>query len=318
MREGLAMEPRATEQMVEFCFLVEAGALEFQALLLAGSIRRFGGGLANTVLTAISPRSSRRPTRSTVDHLERLGVEYIELDLVSPVPDYGPSFKVFALGSLSRRPGPPVLVQLDSDTIFLAEPDLDIQGYGLAARPVDVVGACTSTLGDANEAVWRTMCAACSVEFEALPFVETTVCGTRVRASFNGGLVVAPRATFGSIEEQFRCILRAGARPYVGRGGFRSGSGVVPRSGTEWWGTSQAAISVTLALQKLPARILPSSHNIPMHMHARLEPATEDAVHLHYHWMFEDRCEYEPALRNQKIEPSAARWLSEQLPLARG
>jgi hypothetical protein len=317
MRKGLADGGPATGPMVEFCFLVESGALEFQAVLLAESIRRFGGGLAGTVLTAISPRSSRRPAPSTVDRLQTLGVEYIELDLVSPVPDYGPSFKVFALGWLSRRPGLPVLVQLDSDTVFLAEPDLDIEGYGLAARPVDVVGACTSSPADANEAVWRTMCAACLVDFEALPFVATTIGGTLVRASFNGGLVAAPRETFALVEEQFRRILRAGARPYAGIGGLRSGAAFVPPSGAEWWGTGQAAISLALALQNLPARILPPSHNIPVHVHSQLEPASEDAVHLHYHWIFEDMREYGPALRSQTIEPRAARWLSEQLPLPR-
>ena len=121
-------EPRATMRRVtsagaadqadvEFALIVEAGPLEAQALLLVESLRAFGGRHASASVTAVSPRPERRPARGTVRALRRLGAEYVTLDVAGACPAYPTSWRVHALAVLERRPGPAVLVQLDSDAV---------------------------------------------------------------------------------------------------------------------------------------------------------------------------------------------------------
>jgi hypothetical protein len=78
---------------IEFFFLAEKGILERQALLLCGSIRMFGGVYRSAGITVVSPRSDRRPSPATLQAFERLGAEYLDLDLSSEWPSYGASFR---------------------------------------------------------------------------------------------------------------------------------------------------------------------------------------------------------------------------------
>src|ERR1700752_496552 len=104
---------------LEFVLVVEGGPLEAQALLLVESLRRFGGRHRRSTVTVASPRPSRRPSSTTIATLRRLGAEYVELDLAGACPAYPPSWRVHALATLESRRGPDVIVQLDSDTVFL-------------------------------------------------------------------------------------------------------------------------------------------------------------------------------------------------------
>ena len=181
------------EAIESFASFTEAGVLEAQALPRAAA---FGGLPARMLLHRLSRYrpGPRRPGRRTRRELEELGVEYLELDVHSVCPDYGTTFRIHALAHLSRRPGPPILVQIDSDTLFLAEPDFSLQGVDVAARPVDVKGMCTTGEGDPFDPYWRNLCTLCEVDYALLPEVVTTVDRKTVRAHCNGGLVVAKRA----------------------------------------------------------------------------------------------------------------------------
>src|SRR5580704_4437151 len=129
---------------IEFVLNAEAGVLEKQAILLCESIRRFGGVLASSAITVVSPRKSRRPSRDTLRELDRLQVEYLALNIDSACSDYGPSFKLHAVAHVASRSGPPIVVQIDSDTLFVAEPILLLTAGSASARPVDVKGMCTT------------------------------------------------------------------------------------------------------------------------------------------------------------------------------
>src|ERR1035441_1162858 len=63
---GRANADPARANNVEFCVLVEAGALEAQALLLCSSIRTFAGAYSSAAIVAVSPRPSRRPVRTSL------------------------------------------------------------------------------------------------------------------------------------------------------------------------------------------------------------------------------------------------------------
>jgi glycosyltransferase involved in cell wall biosynthesis len=305
---------------VEFCLLAERGALELQAVLLCESIRKFCGRYASAPVTVISPRADRRPSRRTQRRFAELGARYIELSLDSPTPEYGPSFRVLALSWRARRLGPSVLVQLDSDTIFLDEPDLDLGDYRAAARPVDMIGMCSTGPNDPREALWETMCRANDVSLNAMPSVRTTVEGRTVRASYNGGLIVARRDAYVEFEQCFHKIVAADVRPYRGAAmEMRTGAAIVSPKGFEMWGTSQAAISIALTKTQSAVRILDSSHNIPLHMFDSLDPLPSRIVHLHYHWIFADDSQPNPALDGRLPLTSCQRdWLRQRLPLTDG
>jgi len=304
---------------VEFCLLAERGVLEQQAVLLCESIRYFCGRYASAPITVISPRPERRPESWSQQRFVDLNASYLELSLASPVPDYGPSFRVLALAWRARQNGPPILIQLDSDTLFFAEPDLlQLEGHAAAARPVDMVGMCSRGPGDSREDLWRAMCAVNDVALDTLSTVHTTIGGHAVRASYNGGLIVAERGIYPLVEECFRNILAADLRPFSGANtGLRTGTGIVPPSGWEWWGTSQAAISIALAKMQRPLRILHPGYNVPLHLFDELDAPAEPIVHVHYHWLCTDPGEPNPMFDTRlPLTGGHREWLRERLPLA--
>lgn len=305
---------------LEFCVLTEAGVLEAQALLLCASIREFGGRHSSSAIVAVSPRPSRRPSRSTVRELENMGVEYLELDLPSACPSYGPSFRVHAVAHISRRPGPPILVQIDSDTLFLDEPDFSLNGVDAAARPVDVKGMCTTGPGDPFEEYWRKLCKLCGVDYERLPFVETTVDRKTVRASYNGGLAAATRSSgiFDRTEEFFSKLVAVGARPWAGSGiQVKSAVETVSKEGSEFWGTTQAALSLAITALGGAIEILPPSYNVPLHLFDQLTPPEAEPIHVHYHWLGSRESRKENPLLNGRLRlpGETAKWLKKRLPL---
>jgi len=305
---------------VEFCLVAEAGILEQQAFLLCESIRRFAGHYADARLTVISPRATRRPSALTVQRLRQLDAHYVALDLVSPTPEYGPSYKTLALGWCARQNGPSVLVQLDSDGVFLDVPDFALNGHAAAARPVDVKGMCSRGPGDMFEPVWQRMCAACGVDIEALGYVRSTVDNQLVRASYNGGLIVAQRQVFDVAEQRYLQIAATGIRTHTNAAaGMRTGSGPVPAAGKEMWGTTQAALSLAVAKLGGTVRILDAGANVPLHMINRLAPLAAPVVHLHYRWFFEHDNDSNPALDGRiALRPDQMAWLRSRLPLRSG
>ena len=301
--------------------LVEAGALEAQAVLLVGSLRRFGGRHAAAAVTVVSPRASRRPAPETVEALEQLGAEYLALDIEGACPVYPTSWRVHALAMLERRAGPDLLVQLDSDTVFLGDFALLGDGDEASARPVDVKGMGSTGPGDDFEPYWSALCALGGVGVDALPFVETTVNGLSVRATHNGGFVVARRdaGLFARTDELFRLSVQADLRPHAGRGfAVVAGAGVVGAAGSEWWGSAQAATSVAAASLGFDIAPLDLRVNVPMHMWKRLEHKPEPLLHAHYHGILAaGSTALNPLLDGSAgLDDDVTAWLRARLPLA--
>jgi hypothetical protein len=284
---------------VEFAMVVEAGPLESQAIRLARSIRRHVDGCA---VTAVSPRRSRRPSKSTVRELEGQDAEYLDLDLSSACPEYGPSFKVLAMAEIERRPARrPVLAQIDSDTAFVAHASLDLASGAadLYARPVDGKGMSTTGPADPFDLWWHRACELCKVDYNGLGRVRTTIDKVDVLARYNGGLAIAWRGTelYGRTADFFNRIVATGLRPWPEpRYGISASTGLVESETARWWGTTEAALA--LAAAGLRVEILPESWNVPIWLH---EPAVQP-VHVHYHQWMKRRPEAELAA------PASWRW----------
>jgi hypothetical protein len=124
--------------------------------------------------------------------------------------------------------------------------------------------------------------------------VHSTIGNERMRVSYNAGLTVArrERGIFRRCADLFRASLEAGMRPYAGSGiNVFASTGPVGEAGSEFWGSSQAAL--TLAIWSLTDRVVhyPDCYNVPLHLLAAdsdIDPRWQvrSPVHLHYHWMF--------------------------------
>jgi glycosyltransferase involved in cell wall biosynthesis len=306
---------------VEFMLLAEAGILEAQALLLCESIRCFAGAYSRCPITVISPRRDRRPSFSTRRKLDELQAEYLPIEVDSCCPEYGTSYRVHSAAHVARRSGPPILVQLDSDTIFLAEPDFSLIESDAAARPVDVKGMCTTGPGDPFDNYWRDLCALVGVDYEQLPIVETTIGRQAVRASYNGGLIAVQRASgiFERTEDIFRQLVAAGLKPWPDGGlTFKTGTGVLGGAATAYWGTSQAAFSIAAVAGNHSVRLLPDTHNFPLHSLDQMTTSVPARlVHLHYHWLFSAEAGGVNPMLDGKVDvpAGAIEWLKARLPL---
>lgn len=316
---GIAMHDTSTSG-VEFVLIAESGILELQALLLCESIRRFAGAYSRSPITVISPRSARRPSPATIRALGRLDAEYLPLEIDSCCPDYGTSFRVHAAAYVERQSGPPIVVQLDSDTIFAAEPDLDLTGADAAARPVDLKGMSTTGADDPFDPYWRDLCALVGVDYERMPAATTTIDRQAIRANYNGGFVAARRACgmFARTEDVFRRVVAAGMMPWPRGPSLKTGTGVLSGAATVYWGTSQAALSLAAIAGGHTVRLLPETHNFPLHLRAEMStPIPASLVHVHYHWLFSaDAAGANPiATREAALPADVAEWLAARLPL---
>ena len=311
---------KAAPPDVEFFLIAEQGILEPQAVLLCQSIRQFTGAYSRSPISVISPRRKCRPCRETSQKLARLDVEYLQWNLESPCPTYGTSFRVLAAARMEKRSGAPILIQLDSDTIFLREPDFSLPGVDAAARPVDVKGMCTEGAGDPFDPYWRALCQMLSVNYESIPRVTTTVDKRVVLANYNGGLVAVRREAglFRKTEEFFLRLVAADHRPWANSGNLvKSGTGLVDRVGSEFWGTSQAVFSLAVTALGGAVQILSNSYNVPLHSFASLPAMESTPIHVHYHWLCsEGECAGNPMLDGRlSLPPEVKSWLEGVLPL---
>lgn len=282
---------------VAFVACIEGGVLEAQALLLFESIRQFGGRFSNSTIYALSPRSGHAISNSARLKLDILNVTYIDTVLNTECREYGSANRVAAAAHIEKLYPHEILVVLDSDTLFLREPDriLLSAGIDVAVRPVDVKGMCTAGSADPFDNYWRQLCRSCGVDYEAIPFTESFVDHYRIKASYNGGLIIV-RGNLGILQqwaEFFFASVRQGLAPYSQERRFRTGAGWIDSTASKLWGSNQAALSLAIWSRTRRVQELPATYNYPLHLHDQVDSETATAVfphlvHVHYHWLLEE------------------------------
>jgi len=307
---------------VEFVFIAESGVLEKQAILLCESIREFGGIYAQADIKILQPREENRISHSGRVRFQSLDAHVVEMSIISPCPEYGTTYRIFACEEYERSAQADCLVFMDSDTVLLSEPDLELEKADVAARPVDVRGMCTSGEGDPKDAYWRNLCRACGVDYDFLPLVTTTVEGIEVKASYNGGLTVVKKQAglFAKTADFFRQSILDDLSPSPDSDPpFPTGHGMVSGKGVGLWGSAQACLSLAITALNLSVRILPPSLNFPLHYYSYLLPQIETGdipliSHVHYHHLFRSNPQDNPILSGQPGFPSGSvTWLRERV-----
>ncbi|HEX6740102.1 MAG TPA: hypothetical protein VF310_17610 [Vicinamibacteria bacterium] len=320
------MTGAAAEGALTFVLCIERNALRAQALLLCESIRRFGGRHRDAPIVAVAPRPGLGldDDDETRGRLAALGVAYAEEPLNTACPEYGSANRVFAAAWAERRAATEWIAVLDSDTVVLGELDLP-EDADAAVRPVDTKGSATAGPGDPFEGYWARLAELQGLALDALPFLHTTVCGQRIRASYNGGLVVVRRSKgiLGAWAELFARSVTEGLKPWQGRGlDVRASTGLVGSAAGEYWGSNQAAAALAIWSRSRRVHHYPASCNVPLHLvHERpdLLDAVRSAplVHVHYHWLFTDPHHHEALARLGQLGLGRDRldWLAARLPL---
>lgn len=276
-----------------FVLCIERNEICAQALLLIESIRAFAGRYRDCPIVAVAARPGLGVDRPTQDHLEALGVTYHEEPLNTLCAEYGSANRVYAAAWAADAFSVDTLFVLDSDTLFLGEPEPLGPDHDFAMRPVDVKGSASLGPDDPHEPYWTAVCGLAGLSVDALPFVETTLDRQRVRACYNGGYTAVRRAS-GILQHAAQLFTRsilAGLRPYKGLNLsiFASTGHVGPRA-AEYWGSNQAALSIAAWSTTRRIRSLDARFNVPLHQLADPACWTDDWLdirprHIHYHWM---------------------------------
>ena len=286
--------------------------MESQSLLLFESIRQYAGRFHACPIYALSPRSGHAISESARSQLDKLRVTYIDTILNTECREYGSANRVAAAAYIEQAYPHEILVILDSDTLFLREPDRILlpTDVDVALRPVDVKGMCTDGPADPFDSYWRDLCRCCGVDYEEIPWTESFVDHHRIKASYNGGLVIV-RGQLGILRQWadfFFASVRRRLTPYSADRRFRSGAGWIDSTASRLWGSNQAALSLAIWSNTRRVQELPPTYNYPLHLHNQIDAAIAHAVfphvvHVHYHWLLAE----EP-LRNPLFDSGGPLW----------
>ncbi|MBA3241945.1 MAG: hypothetical protein H0T60_12025, partial [Acidobacteria bacterium] len=121
-----------------------------------------------------------------------MGAVYIDRILNTECPEYGSANRVAAAAHIEDTRPHEILVILDSDTLFLREPSELILApeVDVAVRPVDLKGMSTGGPADPSDLYWQDLCRCCGVDYDQVPWTKSSVDRRRIKANYNGGLVV--------------------------------------------------------------------------------------------------------------------------------
>lgn len=311
---------------VAFVLCVEANRLEPQARLLCESIRTFAGGYRTAPIIAVSPRGRLALGADARAVLESLQVQYVVEPLNETAISYGTVNRIVVGAWAEAHLSSSHLVVLDTDTIFVDEPCFP--RADVAVRPVDLKGTASSGDGDPLDRYWARMCAFGGIDTSTLPWLATTIDDVRIRASYNGGFTLV-RRDLGILRHTADVFLRSVTEDLRPRAGIAcdvfASTGFVGQEASEWWGSSQAALSVGIWARASDVRIMDAAYNIPLHLltdtastwPTGLGGSGLAPILLHYHYLAEAeyRAQLGRAMRAVGCASSALRWMEERLGL---
>ncbi|MDP8217619.1 MAG: hypothetical protein P9M03_02710 [Candidatus Theseobacter exili] len=309
-----------------FVSIIEKGILEEQGLLLYRSIRKFGGRFSSCPIYAYSPRPNLEISNEARQIMKELGVIHVEKHLSQCIDYYPQANRAFVMADLERRLDNKFLVIVDNDTVFVDEPaQLELKdGVDVAACPVDVKGICTTGLDDESDWYWQELCTLCNVDYNLIPFHETSVDRTRIKACYNGGLIVFRRNKgICNLWEKFMVLaLGKNLFPRKNISSIKTGTGVLDSKGAQAFNTAQTTLALAIWFSTQEVKLLELGYNYPLHLYNSLtqeyiDMVKERLVHIHYHWLFEANYLENNVLFDHDfgLKPEITSWLRSITPL---
>jgi len=180
------------ENIVFATFAQDESELE-QALVLARSLRSFGGDMKDTPFWLYLPAESSELAGKIGDRSPPLNIEVRTSATPEAAMDYYYSGKTFAAGNAegAATGNFKVLAWLDADNVIVREPkDFLIKGgvcFGWRPVMLKLIG---SAYNQPPDEFWSRLYAKLSVKPEAIFPVTTPVDSAQIRAYFNAGILI--------------------------------------------------------------------------------------------------------------------------------
>lgn len=293
-------------ESLAFIICTEKGYLERMSLLLAQSLRTYGGKFKDAPIYSYAPRVGKNISKKTAEQFVALNVIHFYLPLNEEFSYYAIANKVFVLSHAEKTLDFDFLVFVDSDMLILSEPtDLLLSPeYDIALRPVGSKGVGISGKDDTEYDYWQRLYAVCHVE--QITYTETTIDAKYIQGYWNSGLMSVRRSS--KIYSQWETNLLQMLR-----------SQTYPKNGIYF--TEQSTFSATIMGMKARLIELPGSYNYPIHRQNTLLPTKKidnlgEIVTAHYHDLFRKVKKYgqpHPLAGFQKTAPQLYQWLVENL-----
>lgn len=306
----------APEDIV-FLICVEANQLEPQALLLCSSIRRYAGRYKDVPIVAVSPRPQLALSAASQQKLQALGVSYVCEPLNNTGNTYGTINRIVAGAWAEINLTQPYIVVLDTDMVFVSEPEFVRADAGV--RPVDMKGSATGGKLDALDQYWGRLCHIAGIKLSQLPRLKASIDQTSIRASYNGGFSVVKRdlGILQRTKDIFFASLEENLRPLAGSNvNVMASTGFVGTEASEWWGSSQAALSIAIWSTTTDVYLYDSRYNIPAHILVNPEinwplPLHAQPVLFHIHYLAQPQYQqqFHQVIQRLNCPREAADWI---------
>lgn len=254
---------------------IEAGRLEAQTLLMLTTLKQFGGALGQSRIVAFQGRRGEKISIGTRRRLADMDVEYVYDTALNKAPWFNYTNKIAALRYAQDTFTTPWRVWLDSDILFLDEPDFaqgtTLDGSDFQAR-FEYLPPAFGETDETHLAYWSQACALCDVAFEDIGFHDLDLPPKRMKPYFNSGMFLWRGATdfAQTYERNYYRILAARIAP----------KGIGP------WFADQVSLTPTVQALNLNWRMLPPQDHLMLFdvanaaagAHARIS----DASLVHY------------------------------------
>jgi len=197
-----------------FVTIATPGTGALQALLLAKSIRDFGGTVASEPIWVLIPDGGKRMSRSIATEFESLGVRLLPFPVESGFRDVPFAVKAAGGAHAETLADTDLLIWLDPDTVIVngAGELLIDDAHSLGYRPVHhrLIGMDADAPMDE---FWDVILKACGVPEDGLFRMYTNV-GERIKAYFNAGVFVV-RPERGLLQKWFEMLMSLSREPTI-------------------------------------------------------------------------------------------------------
>ncbi|MDN3275945.1 hypothetical protein QWJ07_16910 [Frankia sp. RB7] len=174
---------------------VEAGPIEAQVLMLAESLRAFGGSCSDLDILAVKPRRGPKIGSNTLREFRRLHVEFIDEKFNVELDWWNNANKSCVMSQLETRVSTPNITWMDGDMVVLQSLDdlSPADGTQFIARAGE--GYLGSDGADNNAPYWRKLCELIEIDFDRFPEINSFPEGRRIRAYWQTGIYTYATAT---------------------------------------------------------------------------------------------------------------------------
>jgi hypothetical protein len=168
---------------------VESGRLEPEVVLMAATLRAFGGRFSRCPVLAVRSRHGPQLARATLRAFEQLEVTYVDRPQRHALDWLGFTCKPLAAEIADRTARTRHIVWLDGDVFVVREPvalDAPLHDAVEVLGCVEELGPVSTGAGDRFEPFWAAL--AQGAGLAEVPFVTAGPSGKRIRLQINSGV----------------------------------------------------------------------------------------------------------------------------------